>query len=801
MKRVNLQTKLIARLFLAVLGFSLLFIFSLNYYLRTLMETEVADKARLVFANLLAVQTYVRETLRPVMYERLPSQDFVIEAMSTSYVTRKVMSDLNMARDQFSYRRVSLAPRNPQYAAGVMEREFISHFQRNPSDQLVSQFREVDGEECYVTARPVVFKKSCLSCHGRPEDAPAVMLARYGNERGFGRKEDEISGLDMLIVPVERETAAIRKAALTFVLVFACGTLCILGFNHLFFDRIMVQNIGRLAAVLRSRFPDEADGRLPERPRQGDEIDSMVADMEHFADHLRAAKSQLSDYAANLESKVQARTAELRQEAGARLSDVQLFLDMLELFAMGLGRRRLLDRALEVVAGRFGAEVAVFHCFFAMNAHSWPANPATHLLGPSLRDRLLEGVGIFRPDVAIVPVKAVDSIRGALALRWHEPLELPTREREVLLAVGCQLGMALENLEAMENILRQKTILESVFEGIADPIFLLDTSGEVLHCNESAHHLISTLAGDRDHARGLLGFPDLCAEADAVGGPVQHEILLPDGRSLILRAYSLSGYGGVGRNIVYARENTVEKTMLARLQQGEKALAVGKLAAGLAHEINNPLGVILCYARLLWDNGDSENALDLDIIIRHTLQAQKVLQDLMRFARPKPENKEAVRLSDAVDFIARVFQLKAAEQNISILQIVPPDLPRVLGNTGALEQILTNIVINSMDALEEAKAGEAGVITISGNFHRETGEVELTIADSGPGIPEENLSRVFDPFFSTKEVGKGTGLGLSVVYGLVRDLDGRIEVKNQSGAVFTIYFSAVEEDYAGTPKP
>src|SRR5204862_108242 len=147
----------------------------------------------------------------------LPSQDFVIEAMSTSYVTRKVMSDLNMARDQFSYRRVSLDPRNPQYAASDMEREFISHFQSHASENLLSQFRDVDGEEGYVTARPVVFKKNCLTCHGRPEDAPSVMLARYGAERGFGRKEGEISGLDMLIVPVKRETAAIRKAAVTFV--------------------------------------------------------------------------------------------------------------------------------------------------------------------------------------------------------------------------------------------------------------------------------------------------------------------------------------------------------------------------------------------------------------------------------------------------------------------------------------------------------------------------------------------------------------------------------------------------------
>ncbi|MFH0824593.1 MAG: DUF3365 domain-containing protein, partial [Pseudomonadota bacterium] len=574
MKHPNLQTKLIARLFLALVGFGLLFAISLNYYLRALMETEVTDKARLIFANLLAVQTYVRETLRPVMYSILPVEGFVIEAMSTSYVTRKVMSDLNTARDQFTYRRVSLDPRNPEYAANEVEREFIREFQRNPSQQIISRFGTINGEESYITVRPVVFKKSCLACHGNPEDAPAVMLARYGNVRGFGRVEGETGGLDLLIVPVEREAAAIKKVTVTFVLVFACGTLCILGCNHFFFDRVMVQNIARLAAVLHSRFPAEADGTLPEHPGKGDEIDDMVADMERFADHLRSAKEQLSDYAANLEAKVQARTMELRSEAEARFSDVQLFLDMLELFSGGLERRRLLDRALEAVARRFEAESATFHCFFAMNRHAWPCGPPSPPLESSMRDNLLGGASIFRSNEAIVPVQAVDSIRGALALRRRTPVDLSHQERQVLLAVGRQLGIALENLEAMEGILRQKTILESIFEGIADPLFLLGAGGEVIHCNESAHHLISSLAENRTAGMAVLGFADLCAEAETVEGPVQREIQVPLGRSLILRSYPLSGYGALGRTIVYARDNTVEKTMLARLQQGEKALAV-----------------------------------------------------------------------------------------------------------------------------------------------------------------------------------------------------------------------------------
>ena len=801
MNKPKLKTKLIARLLFVLLGMGLLVAVSLHYYLNALIKTEVANKARLIFDNLLAVQTYVRETLRPMMYEILPPGAFVIETMSNSYITRKVMSDLNMARDQYTYRRVALDPRNPQYAPTEMEREIIAYFQQHPQTQTLSRFERLGGEECYIAARPVVFQKSCLDCHGRPENAPAVMLARYGREAGFGRQEGEISGLDMLVLPVGREAAATRQVTITFVIVFACGMLAILGFTHFFVDRLMLQNIGRLNELLRRRFPEEAGHTLNGPLRKGDEIESMVADMERFTDHLHAAREKLADYAANLEAKVEDRTTALRLEAAARLADVQLFLDMLALFAKDLDRKRLLDRALEVVAGRFGAASAAYHCLFSGDVYPWPATAAPLTLHASQRSVLMEGLGYFQPEASAVPVLAITELRGALVLQSPDPLELPPREREVLLAVGRQLGIALENLEALENLLQRKAVLESIFEGIADPLFLIGATGEVVHANESAHHLLQTLNNpDREGPR-VLCLAQLSAEAEAAGKQaVQQDILSPDGRSLSLRAYPLSGLGGAGKTIVYARDTTVEKTMLARLQQGEKALAVGKLAAGLAHEINNPLGVILCYARLLRDDGNSPHVEDLDIIIRHTLQAQKVLQDLMRFARPKPETAGPLNLAEAVGFIARVFQVRAERQNVRFVVNMAPGLPPILGDAAALEQILTNTIVNSMDALEGSVAERPGYITITAYPDTTLGHVTLTIADNGPGIPEENLSRIFDPFFTTKAVGRGTGLGLAVVYGLVRDMDGTINVESHEGAVFTIRLrTAPKEEHAGTP--
>ena len=201
---------------------------------------------------------------------------------------------------------------------------------------------------------------------------------------------------------------------------------------------------------------------------------------------------------------------------------------------------------------------------------------------------------------------------------------------------------------------------------------------------------------------------------------------------------------------------------------------------------------------LLWDDGKNPQAPDLEIIIRHTLQAQKVLNDLMRFARSKPETG-VIDLTEAMAFIARVFHVRADKMGIQIVTDVQSNLPKVRGDEAAVEQILSNIVINSIDALEEHPDMRPGRIALSALSDRKTNEVILTVMDNGPGIPESYLSRVFDPFFTTKEVGRGTGLGLSVVYGLVKDMEGRIEVHNHDGAIFTITFKATGEKTSDDP--
>jgi C4-dicarboxylate-specific signal transduction histidine kinase len=237
--------------------------------------------------------------------------------------------------------------------------------------------------------------------------------------------------------------------------------------------------------------------------------------------------------------------------------------------------------------------------------------------------------------------------------------------------------------------------------------------------------------------------------------------------------------------------------MEAQMRRGERMVAVGQLAAGLAHEINNPLGVIRCYAELLQAAEPSEQAqADLNIIIRHTDQARRVVRDLLDFARPRPASTGPGDLAAVASATVEVLRPRGRSNGRTLSLDAPAGLPLVRAGADALEHILTNLVMNGLDAVSGRADGEVAV-RLCARGH----QVELRVEDNGTGVAPELLDRVFDPFFTTKEVGKGTGLGLAVVYSLVRDLEGAIEVENRpgGGALFRVLLPAAAGREGATP--
>ncbi|MBU1040562.1 MAG: DUF3365 domain-containing protein [Proteobacteria bacterium] len=789
LKPHSLQNKFLAGLGLVMAAMVAFFAVTLSMHLGRLMESEAREKAALILSQVEAVQRFVRTQLRPAMYRVLPESQFVLEAMSTSYVTRSVMSDLNLAKDSFTYRRVGIGARNPDYEANHLEQEIIHRFEADHSLVRVEEFVKLDGERHFVTARPQRFEASCLHCHGDPKQAPKELLERYGAVRGFGRKVGELAGIDLVRLKVERDVGGIRDATLSFATFFAVGILVLFLVIQGFFHRLVVQSLRRVTGVMHRIFPEEAPAEGPpvgappaSLHAREDEIEDILHGFEAFAEHLRQARQDLKDYAATLEDKVADRTVELTRQAEERRADVALFVSLLNSLNESQAKPQLLAAALALVAGRFKAARAAYVCVLSASDYAaWPDPKARPELPADWHELVSAERPRFTPLAWYIPVQTNGTSRGILCLFWDAEQESSDRQADLAQAIGQQLGIAMENLDALDGLLRQNETLSSIFEGIADPLLLLDASASVLLANTTAQRLAAEIA-----AGGASTLPALIATATGEGGPGEFE--LPDDRIFEASLYQLESPGG-RRSVAYLREVTAQRRMEGRMRQNERLVAVGQLAAGLAHEINNPLGVILCYAELLRPalSGPGPQA-DLDVILRHTGQAQRVVRDLLDFARPRPASTGPSSAADVAASIIEVLRPRAKAAKVEVSLGAPPDLPLVCAGADALEHILSNLLLNALDVMPEG-SGRVRVDIVAepdGRF------VRLTVSDNGPGIAEEHLDRVFDPFFTTKEVGKGTGLGLAVVYGLVHELGGALAVENtpEGGAAFTVRLPA-----------
>ncbi len=228
--------------------------------------------------------------------------------------------------------------------------------------------------------------------------------------------------------------------------------------------------------------------------------------------------------------------------------------------------------------------------------------------------------------------------------------------------------------------------------------------------------------------------------------------------------------------------------------QSSKMAALGKMAAGIAHEINNPLAVIGEKAGWmkdllgLEDIAQNENFQELADAVNkieyHVVRAKTVTHRLLGFARRMEPLTERVNVNTVLDESIDFLENEARYRNIDIQTNYAPDLPLTTTDQSQLQQVFLNIVNNAIDAI-----GKDGEINISTGTTKKNNEISVVISDNGPGMPKEALQKIFDPFFTTKEVGKGTGLGLSISYSIIEKLGGRIMVASEEGhgTTFTIY--------------
>jgi two-component system NtrC family sensor kinase len=224
------------------------------------------------------------------------------------------------------------------------------------------------------------------------------------------------------------------------------------------------------------------------------------------------------------------------------------------------------------------------------------------------------------------------------------------------------------------------------------------------------------------------------------------------------------------------RDDRLQKAF-QRITSTERLASLGQMAAGVAHEINNPLGGILLYSNLVLEEMDPDHASrkNMEKIIYQTERCKKIVQNLLDFARTPSGDMEPLRVNKVILTSLNLIKDQSIFQGIDVKTDLMDNLPLVMGDLSRLEEVFLNLFINAVDAMEGR-----GKIKISSRISS-TGMVKIYITDTGKGIDKSYLPHIFEPFFTTKEPGQGTGLGLSITYGIIQKHGGFIDVESEPG--------------------
>jgi PAS domain S-box-containing protein len=367
-----------------------------------------------------------------------------------------------------------------------------------------------------------------------------------------------------------------------------------------------------------------------------------------------------------------------------------------------------------------------------------------------------------------------------------------------------------ERIEIEQELRKANSFLTNIIQSSVDGIVVVDTKGNVLIFNQGAERILGYEAAEAlGHSKVLCEFYDMQLAREMMRrmrsnqygppgklnptrisftGKSGEEVPVNFSAAMITEGGQEIGSVGIftdlrehermRRELDDLRENERMRRELEEIQrqlvQAEKIASLGRLAAGVAHEINNPLAGVLIYADMLMKEigGNQQWRQDLEEIISQTLRCKQIVARLLEFSRQSLDERVVFDVNEIIGHCVTLLQHQSLFHNVEIMQELESDLPQILGNPGELEQVFTNLLINGADAMEGK-----GKITIISRSEPEAKKVLLEFSDTGPGIPLEIRGKIFEPFFTTKPVGVGTGLGLSVVYGVVQRHSGSIETE------------------------
>ncbi len=364
-----------------------------------------------------------------------------------------------------------------------------------------------------------------------------------------------------------------------------------------------------------------------------------------------------------------------------------------------------------------------------------------------------------------------------------------------------------ENRRLFRSVEKGKAEWMATFDSIHDLISIHDKGDRIIRVNTALAERCGKTPGD------LIG--KTCSEV--FYGGAGHDALCPHRKTMTTGAISevevdslrIEGTfkittfpiknetGGVRAVVHVARDITMEKDLGEKLLHAEKLSSMGKLVAGIAHELNNPLMGIMGFSQLLMDAPDDKKLGEvkgkLEKIYHESTRTAHIVQNLLTFARAAGSKKEYADVNGLIRDTLELREYSLRSNDIEVRLSLSEDLPHTMVDKYQMQQVFINIINNAEDAM----LGKSGHGVLEIETRHSDGRIEITFSDDGPGVPREILGKVFDPFFTTKDVGRGTGLGLSITHGILAEHNGEITIENRAGGGALVRVSLPLEGAAG----
>jgi histidine kinase len=389
----------------------------------------------------------------------------------------------------------------------------------------------------------------------------------------------------------------------------------------------------------------------------------------------------------------------------------------------------------------------------------------------------------------------------------------PIKDSNGQIVAAMEMNLDITERKQLEEKLEQsEKKYHAIFNNIPNPVFvLMPESLEILDCNDSVAFVYGYR---RDEMIGTL-FSDLfwdppgplvirSLETSALAERVKHRGKDGQPRYVTIRI-SPSEYGGQIVRLVTISDITKRLEAEQQLIQASKMATLGEMATGVAHELNQPLAVIKTASSFFMRKLKKNEPIKDDILLTmaseidsHVQRASRIINHMRQFGRKTDLSLERVQLNDVMRQAFEIFSQQLKVRGIRVDWVVDDQLPEIMGDSGRLEQVMINLLINARDAIEERwqkTASPDAVKCIRLVSTRKVSHVVVEVCDSGIGIPENMREKIFEPFFTTKKVGQGTGLGLSISYGIIQECNGKISARSnpEGGACFVIEFPIPED--------